>query len=578
MMGRRKILALVLAIGLVVGLIAPGLRVQAVGAKLIAITFDDGPGPYTNRLLDGLKEKGVKATFFTLGQRAEIYPDEIRRIFAEGHQLCNHSYSHPELTAMSVSGALNQINTTNAILNRTIGGSEAYFLRAPYGSMNSSIRSQLSCPEIFWSVDTLDWKYRDSAYVKNTVISSAYDGAVVLMHDIHSTTVTGLLEAIDTLKSQGYEFVTVRELFRRRGVSMNNGQTYYECGPTGKDLGAAAKPTVTVEAVKGGTQVTLSTASAGAKIYYTLDGSAIDYKSKVYTGSFTVNSPCTIRAVAAYHLNGGRGQELTYQYTLPPAAKAEVDVENGTLSFSAVPEDETIFYTLDGTSPTENGVEYKEPFLIEPGTSIAFYTFGTEKIPTGVTQMYYSERGNLLADVKPSAWYFEAMDSAAEKGLLSGVGGHRFAPNSSLTRGMMVTILHRMSGEGDPEEGTNLFTDVKDGQYYAAAVEWAFQKGIASGVSETRFQPDRPVTRQEMARFMVKYYLLQTGEQELTDEGAAAERYADWEKVSDWAQSAVDTATRLGLMQGDNNGRFNPQDAATRAEGATVLCNLAELF
>ncbi len=578
MMRKRKILALILAMGLIVGMASPGLHVRAAGRKLIALTFDDGPGPYTNRLLDGLKKKGVKASFFTLGQRAEIYPNEIKRIFAEGHQLCNHSYSHPELTAMGVGGALDQINTTNAILNRAVGGSEAYFLRAPYGSMNSSIRSRLSCPEIYWSVDTLDWKYRDSTYVKNTVINNAYDGAIVLMHDIHSTTVTGLLGAIDALKSRGYEFVTVRELFRRRGVSMSNGRTYYSCKPTGKDLGEAAKPTVTVEAVKGGAQVTLSTASAGAKIYYTLDGSAIDYKSKVYTGPFLVKSPCTIRAAAAYHLNGGRGRELTYRYTLPPAAKAEISVENGMLSFSAVPEDETVFYTLDGTSPTESGVEYKEPFLIEPGTSIAFYTSGTGKLPTGVTQMYYSERGNLLADVRPSAWYFEAIDSVVEKGLLSGIGGHRFAPNASLTRGMVVTILHRMSGEPDPEERTNLFADVKDGQYYAWAVEWASQKGIAKGVSETSFQPDRPVTRQELAQFMVSYYLLQTGEQELTNEGVAAERYGDWEQVSVWARNAVDAAARLGLMQGDSNGRFNPCADATRAEGAVVLYHLVGLF
>jgi len=574
-MKKRKIMAFVLAIGLVFSLATPCLHAQAAGTKLIALTFDDGPGPYTNRLLDGLKEKGVKASFFTLGQRAEMYPDEIKRIFMEGHQLCNHSYSHPQLTAMSVSGALNQVNTTNSILNRATGGSEAYFLRAPYGSMNSSIRSQLPCPEIFWSVDTLDWKYRDSTYVKNKVLDSAYDGAIVLMHDIHSTTVTGLLGAIDTLKSRGYEFVTVRELFRRRGVSMGNGRTYYECRPTGQDLGEAAKPSVSVEAVKDGTQVTLTTASAGAKIYYTLDGSAIGFKSKVYTGPFIVRTPCTIRAVAAYHLNGGRGQELTYQYTLPPASIAKIEVENGMLSFSAIPEDETVFYTLDGTSPTENGVEYKEPLPVGPGTSIFFYTSGTGKIPTSVTQMYYSERGNLLADVKPSAWYFEAMDSAVEKGLISGVGGHRFAPDSNLTRGMVVTLLHRASGESAPEERANPFADVKEGQYYASAVEWAFQKGIVNGVSTTSFQPNRPVTRQELAQFVVKYYLLQTGEPDLTDQDSAAQRYADWEQVSDWAQSAVDTAARLGLMRGDNNGRFNPHAAATRAEGAMVLCKLA---
>ena len=340
---KKRILSLLLALVLTVGVLpfAAG-HAQAAGSKLIALTFDDGPGPYTARLLDGLKERGVKVTFFNLGQRAESYPDLVRRIVAEGHQLASHTYSHKDLSSTSLDTAMEEINKTTRIFNKVTGSDQAYFLRAPYGNTTQSIRSRIKTPVIYWSVDTLDWKYLNADRVRRNIVSDAFDGAIVLCHDIYSSTVSGALAAIDDLKSQGYEFVTVRELYRRRGVTMQNGEVYYSCKNRGTDAGALAAPKITVTAAGNGARVTIDSPS-GVPVYYTLDGSAVSYGAVKYTGPFDLSSPCTIRAVAAYDLNGGRSSEASLSYTMPPAAKAEIHTEEGQLSFTGFGEGETVY-------------------------------------------------------------------------------------------------------------------------------------------------------------------------------------------------------------------------------------------
>lgn len=557
----------------------PGTRAAAAGKKLIALTFDDGPGPYTDRLLDGLKAKGAHASFFTLGQRAELYPAQIKRIFSEGHQLCNHSYNHPQLTALSATEALNQVSATDRILNRLTGGSESHYLRAPYGSMGPALRSQLNCPEIYWSVDTLDWKYRDAGYVKNAVLDMAFDGAVVLMHDIHPTTVTGVLQALDTLKARGYEMVTVRELFRRRGVSISKGRMYYRCDSNGTDLGAAARPQVQFSPAAGGLRVTL-TASAGAKIYYTLDGSDLGYGSRLYTGPFTVGSPCTLRAVAAYSLNGGRGPELSYGIHSIPASEATPGFDGTYLSFSGVPDGQVVAYTLDGSDPTWYGVPYTGPVALKPGTKVAFYTRGTGLKATPVRTLYYSPKGNLYADVSPEDWFCDPVDEAVSLGFLKGVGDFRFQPHGELTRGMAVSLLYRMSGETVSGARTNPFEDVRDGDYFADAVEWAYRRSIAAGVSEKAFAPGRPVTRQELCRLLVNALdtLSPSGWELSPEDSSLEETFTDWGQVDDWAKPHVAAAVDAGLLVGEKLDLFHPDGTATRAQGAAVLVRLDRLL
>lgn len=205
--------------------------------KLLAITFDDGPGPYTARLLDGLKERNAKATFFVLGSRVSGYRDIVARQYSEGHQVASHSWNHPQLTKLGGTQLAAQLNDTADAI-RSVTGQETFYLRPPYGSYNATVKAYSGAPIILWSVDPLDWKYRNAETVKNNIVSHAKDGDIILVHDIHSTSVDGALAAIDILQAQGYEFVTVQELLRRRGITPEIGGVYSSAPNRGINLPA----------------------------------------------------------------------------------------------------------------------------------------------------------------------------------------------------------------------------------------------------------------------------------------------------------------------------------------------------
>ena len=154
----------------------------------------------------------------------------------------------------------------------------------------------MGAPLVYWSVDPQDWKYRNAETVKNHIVDDAFDGAIILVHDIHSTSVDGALAAIDILQNRGYEFVTVRELFRRRGQSMENGVQYYSCKPNGTDLGPVEAPVISAQPEGSQLRVTM-TAQSGAAIYYTTGDSQLNQESSRYTGSFF--------GIAALHHSGG---------------------------------------------------------------------------------------------------------------------------------------------------------------------------------------------------------------------------------------------------------------------------------
>lgn len=242
----------------------PETETRSKGGKLIALTFDDGPGPYTRRLLEGLAKRGVKATFFMLGQQAENYDVTAGLVRDAGHQIASHTYDHPQLSKKTDSQVRWQISHTADILNRITGYGTHYLVRPPYGDYNSRVLSLLDNPAILWSVDPLDWKYRNADTVCTNIVNGAHDGAIVLAHDIHSTTVDGVLMAIDKLQAKGYEFVTVNELFRRRGVSLEKGHTYSSCKPTGTDLGPVNAPTVT----EAGGKVTITADKGRSDLLY----------------------------------------------------------------------------------------------------------------------------------------------------------------------------------------------------------------------------------------------------------------------------------------------------------------------
>jgi peptidoglycan-N-acetylglucosamine deacetylase len=205
---RRRLLFSLSALALC----APGAVARAVAddtpAPVVALTFDDGPHPEnTLRLLDILERENVRATFFVIGSCVQRYPDVVRQAFQAGHEIGNHSWSHPVLTRLSTAAVTDELAKTDALLV-DINGYLPDTIRPPYGAMNDGVRAVgLPRPMMLWDVDTNDWRSRDTASVQHGAVSSR--GGIVLMHDIYSTTVAAVPEIIREYKTRGFRFVTI---------------------------------------------------------------------------------------------------------------------------------------------------------------------------------------------------------------------------------------------------------------------------------------------------------------------------------------------------------------------------------
>ncbi|HMM06635.1 MAG TPA: polysaccharide deacetylase family protein [Clostridiales bacterium] len=205
---------------------------------LVALTFDDGPGNCTNELLDELKKRDVKVTFFIVGSRVEEYADIIKREYEEGHELACHTWSHAKLTTLDAAGIESEISQAETAISAAAGADlSKMLLRPPGGSYNDTVKSSVGAPLILWSVDPKDWKYRDTETVKNTILDKTVDGSIILVHDLYPTSIQGAVAAIDELQAKGFTFVTVSELFRRKGIALTDGEVYLEAPNDGVDLG-----------------------------------------------------------------------------------------------------------------------------------------------------------------------------------------------------------------------------------------------------------------------------------------------------------------------------------------------------
>ena len=180
--------------------------------RKIAITFDDGPHPsYTAQLLDGLKERGIHATFFVTGEHAEANPEIIKRMQEEGHLIGNHTYSHIQLTEKNREIFREELIRTNEIIEE-ITGEEVQYVRPPYGSWDKSFEKELNMFPVLWNVDPLDWCSKNVACITRKIVSKDEENDIILMHDYYETSVTAALRAIDELMEGGYTFVTVEEI------------------------------------------------------------------------------------------------------------------------------------------------------------------------------------------------------------------------------------------------------------------------------------------------------------------------------------------------------------------------------
>lgn len=218
----RRTLSIILCFSL---LLIPTARAE--DSKYVALTFDDGPsGRFTRRLLAGLEERQVQATFLLCGYRLEIYPELAKQIHDAGHEIGLHGYTHKDMAQMTKGELLKEIRNTRKLLPE---GCDAVFLRPPGGS-GTALVSQIAAREglslLLWSVDPRDWAVHDAAAVEATVISQVRDGDVILLHDLSDSSVDAALAIIDRLHEDGFQFVTASQLAALRGVTPQPGKIY----------------------------------------------------------------------------------------------------------------------------------------------------------------------------------------------------------------------------------------------------------------------------------------------------------------------------------------------------------------
>lgn len=200
-------------------------RVDCRKQKCVALTFDDGPVPETSKLLDMLKAKKARATFFILGMQATQWPDVLKREAAEGHQLGNHSFTHAKLAGAPVASVQGEISRTQNVIKQ-VTGQWPTVLRPTYGETDKQldgIAQQHKLSQILWSVDTVDWRDRDSKKITERVVNQTQPGSIVILHDVKPTTVAAVPEILNKLTQKGFSFVTVSEIY---GGQLKPGQRY----------------------------------------------------------------------------------------------------------------------------------------------------------------------------------------------------------------------------------------------------------------------------------------------------------------------------------------------------------------
>ena len=178
----------------------------------IALTFDDGPHPrYTPRLLDGLKERGVKATFFVVGKHIPEREDIIRRMNEEGHLIGNHTYDHVNIANMSMEDACLQITRTSDLI-REITGKDTEYVRPPFGTWNQNLECGIELLPVLWTLDPKDWTTKNVDQIVQNVVSKVKENDIILLHDYYGSSVEATFRIVDLLQAEGYEFVTADEL------------------------------------------------------------------------------------------------------------------------------------------------------------------------------------------------------------------------------------------------------------------------------------------------------------------------------------------------------------------------------
>ena len=394
-MKQKRIFRTALALFLLLALCIPASAGGFTG-KLIAITFDDGPGAYTAMLLDELAARDVKATFFVSGYRAKGYPETLGRIVAEGHQLASHTQNHENLNTLSSSKIASEISQTQELITAA-GGDDPAYIRPPYGNANQTVRNAAQAPLINWS-------------------------AIILVHDIYKTSVDGALAAIDQLLAQGYEFVTVRDLLLRRGIRPEAGVMYYDAKNTGVNLDMD-------EAGSGYfDESRLTEHWAYDALEFCLNHGYLSYEED---GRVRPNKPIT-RGEFVTSLAKFCGVDESYKY-YEQTGYRDIAADSPLAPYVKWARDAGL---MDGS----NGSFLPDDRLTreQMATVIARYLTALGLASMDTAQTSYKD------DARISAWAKAGVALCTQEGILQGSNGS-FLPKGKLTRAQTAAILYRLS-------------------------------------------------------------------------------------------------------------------------------------
>lgn len=194
---------------------------------MVALTFDDGPhSKNTDDILNILSKYNAYATFFMLGSNVEKYPDVVKRVFDAGNEIGIHTWSHKELTKLSSDEIKKEVDNTASKIEK-ITGKRPTLVRPPYGSINENVKNTIDNPLILWNVDSLDWKSRDKEKIVPLVLNDVQDGDIILLHDIHSTTVPAVEEILKYLVGNDYQVITVSQMLNAKGYDLTKTRVFY---------------------------------------------------------------------------------------------------------------------------------------------------------------------------------------------------------------------------------------------------------------------------------------------------------------------------------------------------------------
>ena len=393
--------------------------------KWVALTFDDGPsGALTERLLDGLAARDVKATFFVCGYRVAEYPEALRRIAAEGHEIGLHSEKHDYMQKMDYEAVLDDLTRCRAEVAECCG-TQARLFRPPGGLYSETVlraSSELDLSVILWSVDPEDWKYHNADTVCKNILAGSYDGAMILVHDIYQTSVNGALAAIDKLLEQGYEFVTVRDLLLRRGITPEAGVMYYDAKNTGVNLDID-------EAGSGYyDESQIESHWAYDALTFCLDHG---FLSREADGRVRPNKPIT-RGEFVTSLAKFCGVDESYRYYAETGYR---DIASGSELAPYVK------WARDaGLMDGSNGAFHPDDYLTreQMATVVARYLTALGRAPGGAAQTAYKDQSRI------SAWALDGVALCTREGILQGSNG-AFLPKGKLTRAQTAAIVYRLS-------------------------------------------------------------------------------------------------------------------------------------